>query len=153
MEKQVKIWMLICWAIQNILKKIRPWPSKFHFGGGWHQLRRTSLRHTMSLLVTWNPPRMTLQPMEFLVLVPPWRYFTEILFVVKMIISPWTTSSLITNITLIQWVLMLKKQDLMKCLVVLIRLLPIHHFPRILELCLVFMNYLVWTISKLSMFL
>ena len=133
MEKLVKPWRWICWTIQNTLNKMLPWLSRLQFGGGWRQLRSINHQHMMSLLAIGNPPKMTLWPTGFLVLVLPWMCYTEILFAVKMIMTPWITSSHITYITLILWVLAKKKQDLMKCSVVLSRLLSIHSLPHLLR--------------------
>ena len=129
MEKPVEPWSWICWTIRNILNKMLPWPSKLQFGGGWLQWRSINLQHMMSLLVTGNRLRMILWPSGFLVLALPWMCFMEILFAAKMITSSWTTSSPITYITLILWVLAKKKLGLMNCLVVLNRFLSIHPLP------------------------
>ena len=69
-----------------------------------------------------------------------------ILFSIKVIMSLWKISSPITYITLILWVLIKKKQDLLSYLPVLSRLLLTHPFPQILKLCLVLRNsILCWT--------
>ena len=100
----------------------------YNYGAG-NRLRSINLQHMMSLLVTGNRLRMILWPSGFLVLALPWMCFMEILFAAKMITSSWTTSSPITYITLILWVLAKKKLGLMNCLVVLNRFLSIHPLP------------------------
>ena len=84
-------------------------------------------------LGTWTPTKNDTLPLTCSM---------EILFVVMVIMSPWTTLSPITYITLILWVLVEKKLGLKKCLVVLSKLLSIHLSPHLLELCLVLMDSL-----------
>ena len=150
MEKSVKSWKWICWTIRNTLNKMLPWPSRLQFGGGSRQSRRINLLHTKSLLAPGNPPRLTFWPNEFLVLVLPWMCSMEILFVVKVIMSPWTTSSPIIYITLILWVLVKKRQDLMKCLAVISKLLSFHLPPHLLELSWTypFLRYCITMVLK-----
>lgn len=106
-------WRLTCWIILNILSRMLPLDSKLQFGCGWTQWRSHSLHPMMSLLAIGSLPRTTPCPKGFLVSAQPWIFSTAIPSVGRAILTPWTTLSLITNITSIWWVSVVMSLGLM----------------------------------------